>query len=557
MNTQSSSNQISLHFPNPEKSLQFRQVEESESDNLLHDHIQEEDENAEDVQMADHFRPIEELLRIPILGIEDAIVVPVVLADQFELKPELLDFISNNPFFGLDNDDPHSLIKRFYQITQTFKINQVPHDVVKLILFSFSLKGAAKTWLENEPLCFITTWYDLVSKFLIRFYPYSKTKELRKEITNFQQVFVVGNLMTRNTQEAFTIIENKSKVRTCRNKAQVLSSGGTSTQTDAITALTKQVEALEYHFACKRETYDQNQEVAIQLIQNQMGQMAEDFQERPLGVLPSNTVTNPLADLTVVTSMDGLTLDGSFIPHSNFLVYQEKEQEPETITEVVEIPSSQSTPLIPPSKTLPLFTPKLKENLEPNPYQLLIPYPSQLKEENFQAFENPTGRADHLVYRIDIVDKFPIEKNSMSGNPTPSSDSVVESLSSLPTPFEDSDSLVEETVTLLSYFDNSPPEYETFSFDIEEKSSGNCDSIVSEIEFPDVDLLVSFPSENEDKVFDPEILIIDEVFSEVVRFDPFLSLTRTPYALKDIRACFQSSKHAVSDHLSCLYLGNP
>ncbi|GKB45902.1 hypothetical protein Tco_0896655 [Tanacetum coccineum] len=114
---------------------------------IFHDHIQGEDENAEDVQMADHLRPMEELLQIPILGIEDASVVPAVIADQFELKPELLDFVSNNPFFGLENDDPHLHIKRFYQITRTFKINQVPHDVVKLILFSFSLKGAAETWL--------------------------------------------------------------------------------------------------------------------------------------------------------------------------------------------------------------------------------------------------------------------------------------------------------------------------------------------------------------------------------------------------------------------------
>ncbi|GKC92672.1 hypothetical protein Tco_1158114, partial [Tanacetum coccineum] len=92
MSVQFSSNQIELYFPNPEKSLQFRQVEEPESDNLFHDCIQGEDENAEDVQMADHLRPIEELLRIPILGIENASIVPAVLTDQFELKPELLDF---------------------------------------------------------------------------------------------------------------------------------------------------------------------------------------------------------------------------------------------------------------------------------------------------------------------------------------------------------------------------------------------------------------------------------------------------------------------------------
>ncbi|GKF73544.1 hypothetical protein Tco_0219876 [Tanacetum coccineum] len=73
-----------------------------------------------------------------------------------------------------------------------------------------------------------------------------------------------------------------------------------------------------------------------------------------------------------------------------------------------------------------------------------------------------------------------------SGSPTPSFESMVESPSPLPTPFEDSDSLVEETDTLLSHFDNSPPEYETFSFDIEEKSSGST-TTHSDFSLPDYD----------------------------------------------------------------------
>ncbi|GJU33019.1 hypothetical protein Tco_1176608 [Tanacetum coccineum] len=56
-----------------------------------------------------------------------------------------------------------------------------------------------------------------------------------------------GNLLTRNTQEALTIIENKSKVRTSRNKPQVSSSISSSSQNDAIIALTKQVEVLGKH----------------------------------------------------------------------------------------------------------------------------------------------------------------------------------------------------------------------------------------------------------------------------------------------------------------------
>ncbi|GJU40971.1 putative ribonuclease H-like domain-containing protein [Tanacetum coccineum] len=400
---------------------------------------------------------MEELLRIPILGTENVIVVPAVLADEFELKTELLDFVR-----------------------------------------------AAEIWLGNEPPNSITSWDDLVSKFLNRFFPYSKTRELRKEITIFQQVFgetfteawerfkdllrkcphhgfsllyqiyffynglcqsdqdslntaAGGNLMTRNTQDALTIIENKASVRTCRNKSQVSSSGGTSTQIDAITALTKQVEALEYHFASMRETYDQNQEAAVQLMQNQIGQMA-DFQERPLGEFPSNTRTNSHAELKVINSTNGLTLDGSFLSHSNFL---EKDQELKTITEVVEIASSKSTTLVPPPETPPLSPPKPKEDPKPNPYQPPIPYPCRLQEEKFQALENPTGRVGHFVYRIDIVyslcNKLPIENNSLSGNHTPSSDSVVDISPPLYTPFRDIDLFLEETDAFLSLDDSIPP----------------------------------------------------------------------------------------------------
>ncbi|GJZ35958.1 hypothetical protein Tco_0581775 [Tanacetum coccineum] len=186
--------------------------------------------------------------------------------------------------------------------------------------------------------------------------------------------------------------------------------------------------------------------------------MEEALQKRLLGVLLSDTKTYPREERKAVTTMSGLTLDGSFIPHSNFLVYQEKEQESGTITEVVEIANSQSTPLVPPPETPPLSAPKPKEDPKPNPHQ--PPIPSWLQEENFQALENPTGRADHFVYRIDIVDslcdKFTIKNNFVSGNPTPSSDPVVESLSPSLTPFTDIDLLLEETDAFLA-LDSIPP----------------------------------------------------------------------------------------------------
>ncbi|GJS02082.1 reverse transcriptase domain-containing protein [Tanacetum coccineum] len=78
---------------------------------------------------------------------------------------------------------------------------------------------------------------------------------------------------------------------------------------------------------------------------------------------------------------------------------------------------------------------------------------------------------EKLTFKVDSTSKY-----SHSGNPTPSSNLVVASLSPSLTPFGDSDFLLEETDTLLSHFDHSLPYYEAFCFDIdhqEEKSSGS------------------------------------------------------------------------------------
>ncbi|GJZ88057.1 reverse transcriptase domain-containing protein [Tanacetum coccineum] len=69
------------------------------------------------------------------------------------------------------------------------KFPNVPNTSVKLMLFPFSLEGAARIWLEKEPPRSIETWDDLVSKFINKFFPPSKTTNLRNEITRFQQKF--------------------------------------------------------------------------------------------------------------------------------------------------------------------------------------------------------------------------------------------------------------------------------------------------------------------------------------------------------------------------------
>nr|GEX07462.1 hypothetical protein [Tanacetum cinerariifolium] len=87
------------------------------------------------VTMTDQ-RTMAQFLQAPTEGYEDAIVVPAITADNFNLK-----------------------------------------------------HGAARIWLEKEPPRSIFTWDDFFLKFINQFFPPSKTTNLRNEITNFQQRF--------------------------------------------------------------------------------------------------------------------------------------------------------------------------------------------------------------------------------------------------------------------------------------------------------------------------------------------------------------------------------
>ncbi|GKF85589.1 reverse transcriptase domain-containing protein, partial [Tanacetum coccineum] len=126
--------------------------------------------------LTDDTRTMAQLLEATTTGYDDAIVVPEITADNFELKHGLLNLIQNKQFFGHDKEDPHAHIRYFNKITSTMKFPNI-------------LEGAARIWLEKEPPRSIQTWDDLVSKFINKFFPPFKTTNLRNEIKRFQQRF--------------------------------------------------------------------------------------------------------------------------------------------------------------------------------------------------------------------------------------------------------------------------------------------------------------------------------------------------------------------------------
>ncbi|GJX24786.1 reverse transcriptase domain-containing protein [Tanacetum coccineum] len=215
------------------------------------------------VAMADN-RTMAQMLQAPIEGYEDAIVVPPINANNFELKQPLINLVQSNKFTG--RQDPHNHLRFFNKVTSTFRHPEVPNTSIKLLLFPFSLDGEARDWLDKEPPRSILTWDDLVSKFINQFFPPSKTTYLRNKITNFFQEpnetfneawerfkgllrqcphhgfselhqldtfynslnsndqdaldsAAGGNFLDKMPQEGLAIIESKSKVRYSRSRA--------------------------------------------------------------------------------------------------------------------------------------------------------------------------------------------------------------------------------------------------------------------------------------------------------------------------------------------------
>nr|GEV50316.1 reverse transcriptase domain-containing protein [Tanacetum cinerariifolium] len=144
--------------------------------------------------MADQ-RTMAELLRAPTEGYAEAIVVPPILAEHFELKHSLINMMTSDQFFGLKKDSPHDQIHLFHAC---------PHygftELHQLDTFYNALNPADQDSLNSA---------------------------------------AGGNLLERRTQDVLTIIENKSKIAKLTHAVNKQ----TSAVITAMTAILKQFQA--------------------------------------------------------------------------------------------------------------------------------------------------------------------------------------------------------------------------------------------------------------------------------------------------------------------------
>ncbi|GJX97073.1 hypothetical protein Tco_0352871 [Tanacetum coccineum] len=121
--------------------------------------------------MADN-RTMAQMLQAPIEGYEDAIVVPPINANNFELKQPLINLVQSNKFTGAE---------------------------------------MKPELLDKEPPRSILTWDDLVAKFINQFFPPSKTTYYRNEIITFSKnrakpVMKHGNVLKKKAAPSSNVL---------------------------------------------------------------------------------------------------------------------------------------------------------------------------------------------------------------------------------------------------------------------------------------------------------------------------------------------------------------
>ena len=153
--------------------------------------------------MSDYARP-------NLMGAESSILRPTVAANNFEIKPNVIQMVQQFiQFDGMQDEDPNAHLENFLEICDTFKINGASSDAIRLRLFPFLLRGRSKQWLNSLPRVSITTWDQMAEKFVLKYFPPAKTAKLRNDISSYAQI---ESESLYNTWERF-----KEFLRRCRS----------------------------------------------------------------------------------------------------------------------------------------------------------------------------------------------------------------------------------------------------------------------------------------------------------------------------------------------------
>ncbi|KAL4378750.1 hypothetical protein GQ457_02G023750 [Hibiscus cannabinus] len=161
--------------------------------------------------ICDHLTPILD-------DLNPGIVAPEIQAAHFELKPVMFNMLNSiGQFGGSPHKDARQHIRAFLKVFDSFRQQGVHEDVLKLKLFSYSLRDRARAWLSGVPAGSLESWADLCRSFLMRYNPPNMHTQLRNDIASFRQgddesmmmldASANGTLLDKSPEEAFEILD--------------------------------------------------------------------------------------------------------------------------------------------------------------------------------------------------------------------------------------------------------------------------------------------------------------------------------------------------------------
>nr|GFA21419.1 reverse transcriptase domain-containing protein [Tanacetum cinerariifolium] len=283
MQTRSSSRLISNPSSNPTPSTNLNPKDR----NRRRSKQRIEDFNLEElsppiVTMADQCT-MAQLLQAPIEGYEDAIVVPAITADNFELKHGLLTLVQNKQFFGHEKEDPHAHVRYFNKITSTLKFPNVPytHHIEQI-----------RSYSHNKPV---------VAKVSIN----TSTSDISPDVAELKDMVKALFLDKKSQNQSPASV--KTAEESCVTCGVNYNQGNASYRPPM---MSNQIRppgfppALAYQ-ASAPQTQGVSKEDFLAYVKANDACLYFEF-----GTLPSNTIANPRSDLKAITTRSGVSYDG-------------------------------------------------------------------------------------------------------------------------------------------------------------------------------------------------------------------------------------------------------
>ncbi|GJR40465.1 hypothetical protein Tco_1216149 [Tanacetum coccineum] len=340
----------------------------------------------------DDTRTMAQLLEAPTVGYEDAIVVPEITADNFELKHGLLTLVQNKQFFGHDKEDPHA-----QSVLSSSTLDISPDvaklkDMVKALLLDKKNQTQAPAPVKVQPRCANfnqgNTGYRAPIANQIRppgFPPVQQNQ---------------GNNQNRYNQNRGNNYNQGQIYRPPINQPPVH-------QAPPYQAPAPQTQGVSkddfQNYIKANDAVMRNMQNQTQNMQNQMTNLTDLLTKfmnsntastSGSGSLPSNTITNPKVDLKGITTRSGVAYQGPTIPTTSSSPPKVVERETEVKKDTVPPTNNGSTKNVQP----PVVQVKTQRQISepvvapvsapmPNP-KPSIPYPSRLNDQKIREKAN-------------------------------------------------------------------------------------------------------------------------------------------------------------------------